>query len=374
MFILFIVVAFSLYGALHYYVYRKLIILFPGRRRVVIGNLVVLASFVFLAELLTHNGHLGLAFPVALIAYSWMGVVFLFVFFSGLLDLVQFAAQRLGFTTLFRLLCAKQRNVVVSIGVVFISVFGFYSAKPIPVRTVDLTSAKLEQTLRVVQISDLHLGILTDAGRIATLVDIVNELNADVIVSTGDLVDMQLDHIQGMTEQLSSLKARLGKFAVLGNHEVYAGLDESVKVIEAAGFTILTNNSVAPLGLINLVGVDDPLVVGRFQEEAIKETVILAGLGNGLYTILLKHQPLIELSAVQYFDLQLSGHTHGGQIFPFGMLTKLVYPTDFGLSLISDDTWIYVSRGTGTWGPPMRILAAPEVTLFRIAPTSGTGS
>jgi predicted MPP superfamily phosphohydrolase len=113
--------------------------------------------------------------------------------------------------------------------------------------------------------------------------------------------------------------------------------------------------------------VDDPAVQGNLEYDGKQETQILATMTSTLFTVLLKHQPVIERDSLAYFDLQLSGHTHGGQIFPFGLFTKLIYPVGFGLTS-HNNSWVYVSRGTGTWGPPMRIFAGAEITLFELLP------
>ncbi len=366
LFILFIILWFTIYGGLHYYTYRKIIPFSPTRKKVLVVALFLLASSLFIVELLTHNDFAGIAYPLAVIAYSWMGIIFLFFFISGAFDLIEQVIKRTGPRKLDNAIRSKQRTLWVGSVVVLLSVSGYMSAQKIHVETLHLQSNKITQPLRIVQISDLHLGILSNESLIDSLIEVINSLDADIIVSTGDLVDMQLDHIKDLAEQLSAMKSKLGKYAVYGNHEVFAGLDHSNKVIDTAGFTLLSNASVSPNELITIIGVDDPAVTGSFQNDEMNEVEILEKISNHLFTILLKHQPRLNERSTEYFDLQLSGHTHGGQIFPFGLLTKLIYPIGFGLKLVADDTWIYVSRGTGTWGPPMRILARTEVTLFEI--------
>ena len=188
----------------------------------------------------------------------------------------------------------------------------------------------------------------------------------DIIVSTGDLVDMSTDHSAAFISQLSALHSRLGKFAVYGNHETFVGLKKSRQLTESAGFTLLSNRGVTLDGVINLFGVDDPSVAGRMQPGAHHPQEPTPKFSNALFTVLLKHQPVVTQNSTSTFDLQLSGHVHGGQIYPFGLLTRLVYRVPMGLSRIADKTWLYVSYGTGTWGPPMRVFAPPEITLFEL--------
>jgi hypothetical protein len=177
---------------------------------------------------------------------------------------------------------------------------------------------------------------------------------------------MQMDHLNRLGKLISGIQARYGKYAVLGNHEVLAGVAESRKFIERVGFKLLSNSGVTIDNTVNLIGVDDPAIEGGVQQSSVYEPALLKQFDNGLFTILLKHQPVIEQKSRGLFDLQLSGHTHGGQIFPFSLLIHLFYKAPFGLSKQGDNGWLYVSRGTGTWGPPMRVLAKPEITLIRL--------
>ena len=192
-----------------------------------------------------------------------------------------------------------------------------------------------------------------------------------VIVSTGDLVETDLNNKQRLLDVLLQLKAKLGKFAVYGNHEVLAGLKSSQQFISAAGFTLLSGTEISLNNEINIAGVDDPMVKHQTNSAPIKETELLKQNANGRFTLLLKHQPVINKASTQWFDLQLSGHVHGGQIFPFGVLTWLSYHTPMGLSRVGRESWLYVSRGTGSWGPPIRVLAPAEITeLVLKAPKS----
>ena len=137
---------------------------------------------------------------------------------------------------------------------------------------------------------------------------------------------------------------------------------------ERAGFQMLSYQKASLNGVIHLVGVDDPAVHRRVTMDGPAEQAVLQRTPKEDFTVLLKHQPRLDRASVPWFDLQLSGHTHGGQIFPFHWLTRLVYPAKTGLSQVGDRTWLYVSRGTGTWGPPIRFLAPPEVTVFELQP------
>jgi predicted MPP superfamily phosphohydrolase len=218
--------------------------------------------------------------------------------------------------------------------------------------------------LKIVQISDVHLGLIVREGRLKRILKKVAAENPDVVVSTGDLVDGQVCELNGLAGLLNEIRPRYGKFAVTGNHEFYAGFDNAKCFTENAGFTLLRGESTSAAG-ITIAGVDDP--AGRFYGlKNISETELLSPLPRNKFVLLLKHRPLVDKKAVGLFDLQLSGHIHKGQIFPFTLLTALYYPLTSGRLDLPDKSVMYVSRGSGTWGPPVRFLAPPEVTAIEL--------
>jgi hypothetical protein len=170
-----------------------------------------------------------------------------------------------------------------------------------------------------------------------------------------------------LAAMLAELNPPLGKFAITGNHEFYAGIGQSERFLKAAGFTLLRNERLNVAEQLYIVGVDDPAVRRRNQTKGDDEESLLAGLSRERFTLLLKHRPTVETESLGKFDLQLSGHTHGGQIFPFHLITRLFYPREDGLHRLEKGSVLYISRGTGTWGPPMRFLSPPEVTVFELA-------
>jgi predicted MPP superfamily phosphohydrolase len=174
-----------------------------------------------------------------------------------------------------------------------------------------------------------------------------------------------------MISALHRIKAPLGKYAVTGNHEYYAGLKQAADFTQKAGFTLLHNNSISIKNGVVITGVDDP--TAGDSEKSASETELLARIPDDNFSLLLKHRPEINMDAQQNFNLQLSGHTHQGQIFPFGWLIRLGYPMGHGLHQTAPDRHIYVSRGTGTWGPPIRVLAPPEITIIDLVPSSKEG-
>lgn len=360
---------FAVYGGLHVYVYTKFHALFLARRWLLITALALLCLSVLAVEALAHAGVAPAAVvPLASVAYVWMGVVFLFITLSLAVDLVAALARVGDAAMLQQWLSAPTRSIVVGVAALIVTTYGLIAAHNVVVERVTLTTTKLAAPLRIAQISDLHLGVLTNAQHVQRLVSDVNGLAPDVIVMTGDLVDMQMDHFEKFGAVLAQLQAPRGKYAVFGNHEVFAGLAGARAFIERAGFRLLSNAGVVVNDVITIVGVDDPAVQGLGATPDVAESTLLAQYSSQRYTVLLKHQPIVEPDSRGRFDLQLSGHTHGGQIFPFGLLTKTAYRAPMGLSSVAPDSWLYVSRGSGTWGPPMRVLAPPEIAVIELVP------
>jgi uncharacterized protein len=321
---------------------------------------------------LEHRGAHRLATVVAWVGFSWMGWVFLYFWIALGFDLLWLLAKAAAAVTSVDF--AAQASALDSFPLVaglslLVCLYGFFDARRPRIERVALTSAKLSPsspTFRLALISDVHLGALVGARRLHRLLERLRALEPDVLISAGDLVDGLEDRLRELAPMFGALRPRYGKFAVTGNHEYYAGVDHALAFHERAGFKVLSGAAVNVTDDICIAGVDDP--TGRRSGRAVTdEGVPLSRSPRDRFTILLKHQPVVDPHAVGLFDLQLSGHVHKGQIFPFGLLVRLAYPARTGLTPLTHG-WLYVSRGTGTWGPPMRVGAPPEITLIEIAP------
>jgi hypothetical protein len=245
---------------------------------------------------------------------------------------------------------------------------GLWEAQNIRLRHVTLHVPSLpggRQELRIVQLADLHLGVHVGPFRLDRIVQRVQEARPDLLVSTGDLIDSPLSHAMPMAATLATLQAPMGKFAIFGNHEFYVGVDPSLEFHRLAGFEVLRQKAVLFGTELMLVGVDDSGT--HFDHQGMSdENAVLPPREHRPVTLLLKHQPVVRPESLGRFDLQLSGHTHGGQVFPFGLLTARIYPLGFGWHDLGEGSKLYVSNGAGTWGPPIRLFAPPEVTLITL--------
>lgn len=374
---LFLLSFFLLYGGLHLYFFLKLRAAFaPGGVAQVL--LVVLLVLGLMAPIIVRVAErYGIEILVRLLSwagYLWMGFLLLFFASSLLLDIYRLLVHLAGLifpAALGRITPQARTLFVIPLAVALIAgCYGFFEARQIRSERIEVRSAKLpRQTgrIRIVQISDVHVGVLVRGERLAGMLRKVREAAPDILVSTGDLVDGQLNSMAEAAAQLSQIRPRYGKFAVTGNHEFIAGIDAAVDFTSKAGFVLLRGRSVTVAGAVDLAGVDDP-AVRRFAFPGWVPERQSLPIGSARFTVLLKHQPLIEKDAPGAFDLQLSGHTHRGQIFPFCLVTRLFYPYHSGDFRLADKVLLHVSRGTGTWGPPIRFLSPPEITIIDLIP------
>lgn len=224
----------------------------------------------------------------------------------------------------------------------------------------------------VVQLSDVHVGTTLQSSFVEQIVESTNALAPDVVVITGDLVDGSVAALREHVAPLARLRARYGVFFVTGNHEYYSGVDEWCAELERLGIQVLRNERVA-IGVgdasFDLAGVDDYNAEQFGNGHGANLERALAGRDTRRELVLLAHQPRAVFEAQRHqVGLQLSGHTHGGQIWPWNLLVRLQQPVVSGLARFGN-TLVYVSNGTGFWGPPMRLGAPAEITkIVLLAP------
>jgi uncharacterized protein len=373
----FLLVFFLLYGGLHCYLFVK------ANAALALGTLPILflilvLLFMVLAPLLVHvserHGFSSVARLLSFIGYSWMGFAFLCFWCFFLIDLYRLLILTGGLISpgFFAHLqpSAKYGFFLPLLIALSIALYGYYEAGHIRTERIVLKTPKLPQeagTLKIAQISDVHLGMIVRDERLARILKEVKRANPDIFISTGDLVDAQVNRLEGLADMLREINPRYGKFAVTGNHEFFAGLPQALEFTRKAGFKVLRGEGLTVAGLINFAGVDDPAGGGRSLSEDVTEKDLLSGLPQDKFTVLLKHRPELDKNALGLFDLQISGHTHQGQIFPFRLITRLFFPYDGGSFQLPHHSLLHVSRGSGTWGPPIRFLAPPEVTVYELS-------
>lgn len=379
--IIFLLLYFSIYGCAHLY------LLIKARRAFYLDGVqyvLLFAIFTFLllaplnARLLEAQGHWLPSILLAWIGFIWMGFVFIFTCLALPLDgyhLLLSTGQQLLNTDWTSIMLSKRESIgLVSLITCLVMAYGVFEACQIRAETVTIRSSKIPVEagpIRIVMISDVHLGPMFYPGRLPPMIKMIDKARPDILISGGDLVDGYIYNETDMAAALKYISAPLGKFAVIGNHEVYEGLLRSIKFTRDAGFTLLRNQSVTVRNDLVITGVDDP--AKKRDEASPDENKLLGSVPQNKFSLLLKHRPHVDKENLGKIDLQLSGHTHQGQIFPFGWVLRLSYPLGHGLRQIAPGRHIYISRGTGTWGPPIRVLAPPEITIIDLVPAKGKG-
>ena len=340
----------------------------------------------------------ALAMPLSLVArrvarppwanvLNWVGLLCMGLFSTllvltlardaalGLLGLVDWLAP--GSLALEQWRTVSGQAVPVLAGLV--TLMGFFNARrTAAVVRVDVPIPGLPTTwhgFSVAQISDVHVGPTIGQRYVRRIVDKVNTLQADVVAITGDLVDGRVHELAAQVAPLADLRSRHGSFFVTGNHEYYSGANAWIDELRRLGLTVLLNQHVVIISPAGASPADAPLVLagvtdfsaGGFDAAHRSDPVAaLHGAPEAAVRVLLAHQPRsAAAAALAGFDLQLSGHTHGGQFYPWNLFVRFQQPFTAGLRKW-DNLWVYTSRGTGYWGPPKRFGAPSEITHLRL--------
>ena len=266
--------------------------------------------------------------------------------------------------------------LAVPIVTALLTIVGFRNARRVAsVRTIEVPIAALPAPLHgftIAQITDVHVGPTIDGNHVEAVVEAVNRLEADLVAITGDLVDGSVRQLAGHTAPLARLRARHGAYFVTGNHEYYSGAHAWIGELRRLGIRVLVNEHVvlAHDGASLLVaGVTDHSAHHFDPAHRSDPAAAIAGAPDDVgVRVLLAHQPRSAFAAAPAgFDLQLSGHTHGGQFLPWNLFVRLQQPFTAGLARLGR-LWVYTSRGTGYWGPPKRLGAPSEITFLRLVP------
>jgi predicted MPP superfamily phosphohydrolase len=266
----------------------------------------------------------------------------------------------------------KTVTLLVTLVIVTITVTAGYINARIPrITTLNLTIPKVvqgEKTLRIVMASDIHLGTIIARQKADQLVTKINSLKPDIILFAGDVVDEDLAPVikNNLGANLLQLKAKLGVYAITGNHEYIGGVEPAIKYLTDHGITMLRDTAIMVDNRFWLAGRDDrdkPRFSGKQRKELV---TVLESVDRSYPVILMDHQPFnLEKPVELGVDLQLSGHTHHGQLWPFNYVTQIIYQISSGYKMIGN-THFYVSNGFGTWGPPVRLGNRPEIVQIDI--------
>lgn len=316
--------------------------------------------------------HLRKTVAIHWIGYATMAVFSILLFLVAAGDVVRLAAAMLRWVLAWA--PVPPVDVVTmsfaTLGAAaLLSAVGALQARCPAVRNVTIELDELPDDLdgyRIVQWSDVHISPSIRERFIEQLVERTNELEADAIAITGDLIDGEFNELRHAAQPMANLRAKDGVFYVTGNHEYYWRASEWLPELQRLGLMFLENeHRLVRRGNATLAfaGVTDPVARGRHQQDV---PGAVTGIPAGATTVLLSHRPQMAEEASRLgVAVQLSGHTHGGQFFPFNLFIKWFQPIVAGLHRVGR-TWLYVSRGTGYWGPPSRLFVGSEITVITL--------
>lgn len=329
----------------------------PMAKHMFTAAVVFLALSYLFGRMFVHRGYRGFASFLEITGAVWMGV--LFIFFTYLL-----LADILSLFGYFKTFSVNLRYAALVISML-LTVFSFVQGYRTPAVREEKISVKDPALagLRIVQISDLHLGVISGEKYLKRVVDKVNEQRPDIVLITGDIIDTDGRDGKRFKELFRQIKSDKGVYAVLGNHEYYHGAEKNPAFFEESGMVLLRNRNVeAAKGLV-IAGIDDLSAKKQFRNGGDYIEKALENRQEG-FLVLMSHSPLeVEKASRSGVDLMLSGHCHNGQIWPFNLFSKIFYPYNYGRFQVGEMI-LLVTRGTGTWGPPMRLFRRNEMVTI----------
>jgi predicted MPP superfamily phosphohydrolase len=379
--LVFLLIISSVVGGVHYYLYARLV------RALALGAPDYVPWLFALSAVALPAGMMASRFlprsigsSVALVTFTWMGLVVLTLFLTLGSELIRGGAALLEAARVLpsdperRTFLARVLSSGIGLTAVGLGVYGIASVRaPVEVKPVRVGLRRFPKSLdgfRIVQLTDVHIGPTIDGTWLRGIVERVNALEPDIVAITGDLVDGSVAELRAHVAPLAQLRARHGVYFVTGNHEYYSGVHGWVDELRRLGIRVLHNEHVvlrhAGAELV-LAGVPDYSGHHFDADHGSDPEAALRGAPANAARVLLAHQPRTAPAAARAgFDLQLSGHTHGGQFLPWTFFVPMQQPYTAGLHQLGR-MQVYVSRGTGYWGPPKRLGAPSEIAELRLA-------
>jgi len=305
---------------------------------------------------------------VSFLGRSWLGFTFYWGFAAVLTDLL-WVAMRFFFRRPIAPFHSRIMGGAFMAAAFLMGGYMIWEARQLEVNSLEIPLRKLPAAMdgfSIVHLSDVHFGMIHGNGRLQEMVERVNALGPDMVAITGDLVDEAVVHLEEMAEPLSKIQSRWGVFAVMGNHEAYAGVERVESILKRAGIRVLRNEIAVLPGDLQILGIDDPAVSRIKREPPPDFEHLLKQLSPEAPSILLSHRPRgFERASENRVGLQLSGHTHGPQMRLMDLGVKYYYRYTRGLFQLKE-SYLCVSRGVGTGGPPMRHGSRPEIVVLRL--------
>ena len=377
-FLIFFSVFLTIYGLVNYYIYIRGLQALPreGQIRYWYTGLFVLIALSFIAGRFLERLTVCAASDLLVwLGSFWLGFMLYVLVAVLLLDITRLGNHFIGFFPGFITLNYERTKLITMAAVIAMAsgviVAGHISSLYPRITRLDLSvpgNSIARGHMDIAMASDIHLGVLISNSRLETLVNAINGLDPDLVLLAGDIVDEDLAPVieKNLGETLRTLRSRHGVYAVTGNHEYIGGVEAAVRYLEDHGIIVLRDRAVLVDNRIYVAGREDRSIhnFAGLRRKPLKE--ILSSIDSRYPVILMDHQPFgLAETAANNVTLQVSGHTHNGQLWPFNYITRMIYAISYGYGRIGN-THFYVSNGFGTWGPPVRTENRPEIVHIRL--------
>lgn len=366
-----------------WYVYSRLSAAFPGsfvQTRLFIGLFIFVTFSFILGKVLEFNHFYAISQPLLKFGAYSLGFMFYGLIAVVLVDLLRLTNYFVPVFPAFireNLVMARQVTGFVMIGlVILVSGYGIWNARYLRVKNLELTVNKKTEgldTLRIAAVSDIHLGDMTGHGKLSKLIGKINALEPDIVLIAGDIVDDNIDFVRRnrMFERFKEIRSRYGIYAIMGNHEYIGRAHTDLGYFRENNINLLIDSTALIDGKFYVVGRNDFNTEQMAVSSRKEISELMKDLDMTKPVILLDHQPYhLDNSSQAGVDLQISGHTHHGQMWPLSFITKAIFELDWGY-MKKGDTHFYVSSGFGTAGPPFKIGSHSELVNIRLVFPAG---
>ena len=376
--LIFLLVFLSIYSALNYYVFIRgwqFLSAYSFLKPYYLILFIVVAYSYIIAKVLFNHLHPVIHDTFIWIGSFWFAYLVYFILFLFVVDLSRFIGSKFNlfptsFTENYELV--KQITAAVIVFVVsLIILFGYFNTRNINIRTLNIeiskSSTKLKE-LNIVMAGDIHLSPINDEKFLSNIVTKINSLNPDIVLLPGDIVDDKAEVLKRLNigESFKKIKSKYGTFASNGNHEFINGVENADRFLRENGIEVLRDTIVMIDDAFIIAARDDRSITNFTNKKRKSLNSILNGVDRSYPIILLDHTPVnLDQAAKSGIDLQLSGHTHHGQMWPGNIITNLIYEISWGYKKIGN-TQYYVTSGAGTWGPPVRTGSKSEIVNIKV--------
>jgi hypothetical protein len=377
-FVIFFSIALSVYALINYYIFIREWEAggFQSTWRTVYVAAFLLLSISFIAGRILERVTLSwFSSTLVLLGSFWLAAMVYFLLFAFAIDIIRLLNFIVPFFPSFLTVNPERTKEITSFAIIVVVLVivlgGYINARTPIIKTLELSISKNGRTIKSLNIavaSDIHLGTIVCKSKLERIVQHINSLNPDLVLLPGDVVDEDIGPVirNNLGETLRKIRSKYGVFAITGNHEYIGGVEPACKYLAEHGITMLRDTWVKIGDSLYVVGREDISIRGFTGKTRKPLSELMAEVDKSYPVILMDHQPFrLEEAEINGVDLQLSGHTHHGQLWPFNFVTKKVYELSWGYKK-KGNTHYYVSCGVGTWGPPIRTGNRPEIINIKL--------